>query len=257
MNTLNQLGKLSMTRVLATGRNVHSLLNVIEPDFPIDYLVFSNGAGIMHWPSKEIVYKRSLHAEQVTRLISGFSDFNLDFMIQRPIPENHRFGFVRSSDSNPDFDHRLKLYADYCFPWAIGHDKKFGPASQLLAITPPGEHYIEQLHSICGEFSLLRTTSPLNHRSMWLEVFQKGVSKSTAVERVCALCGCSSSEVLAVGNDYNDMDLLRWAGFPAVVANAPLSMQEEFPVVSSHDEDGFTRAVEKTMSRLSTKSLLG
>jgi hydroxymethylpyrimidine pyrophosphatase-like HAD family hydrolase len=54
--------------------------------------------------------------------------------------------------------------------------------------------------------------------------------------------------VLAIGNDYNDMDLLSWAKTSFVVSNAPAELKNLFPSVASHNECGFTHAVEKWLS---------
>jgi hydroxymethylpyrimidine pyrophosphatase-like HAD family hydrolase len=51
--------------------------------------------------------------------------------------------------------------------------------------------------------------------------------------------------VLAVGNDYNDLDLLEWAGTPRLAAGAPRELAARFPVASSGDDSDFSAAVEE------------
>jgi len=48
---------------------------------------------------------------------------------------------------------------------------------------------------------------------------------------------------MAVGNDYNDLDLLRWAAKSFVVNNAPGELLARFPAVRSGDESDFSEAV--------------
>ena len=43
----------------------------------------------------------------------------------------------------------------------------------------------------------------------------------------------------AVGNDYNDADLLAWAAHAYVVDNAPRDLKALHTVVPSNDDDGF------------------
>ena len=55
--------------------------------------------------------------------------------------------------------------------------------------------------------------------------------------------GLTAKDVLAVGNDYNDMDLLKWAARSFVVNDAPGELLSLFPVVRSGDESDFSEAV--------------
>ena len=60
---------------------------------------------------------------------------------------------------------------------------------------------------------------------------------------VCNHYGLDSKTCLAVGNDYNDLDLLLWSNFSRVVANAPLYLRRQFTMVSDYRNDGFSEAV--------------
>ena len=55
--------------------------------------------------------------------------------------------------------------------------------------------------------------------------------------------GVDHDDVLAVGNDYNDRDLLEWARHAFVVANAAPPLKDRYTVVASNDDQGFADAV--------------
>lgn len=48
--------------------------------------------------------------------------------------------------------------------------------------------------------------------SAWLDISGDGVSKASALERVRAELGIESRHTLAVGDGFNDLEMLRWAG---------------------------------------------
>jgi hydroxymethylpyrimidine pyrophosphatase-like HAD family hydrolase len=48
---------------------------------------------------------------------------------------------------------------------------------------------------------------------------------------------------LAVGNDYNDLDLLEWAGTSRLAAGAPPELSARFPLAASADDSDFAEAV--------------
>jgi hydroxymethylpyrimidine pyrophosphatase-like HAD family hydrolase len=81
--------------------------------------------------------------------------------------------------------------------------------------------------------SLIRATSPLDGHSIWIEAFAPDVSKSRAAAWIAHVRGMAQANTLAIGNDYNDWDLLRWVGRAAVVHDAPAAMRCEFASVTS------------------------
>jgi hydroxymethylpyrimidine pyrophosphatase-like HAD family hydrolase len=48
---------------------------------------------------------------------------------------------------------------------------------------------------------------------------------------------------MAIGNDFNDLDLLRWAARSFVVNDAPEELLTCFPSARSGDESDFSEAV--------------
>jgi hydroxymethylpyrimidine pyrophosphatase-like HAD family hydrolase len=73
-------------------------------------------------------------------------------------------------------------------------------------LTAPGRQ--SELALELPEFRLIRATSPLDHVSTWFEVFPEGVGKSSAAAWVRDRMGGVVGSCVAVGNDYNDVDLL-------------------------------------------------
>ena len=132
--TLLQLKDQGITRVIATGRTLYSAMAVLPEDFPIDYLIFSSGAGIMKWETKELIYSQQIEAGEVQDLSEILIDHEIDFMILDPIPLNHQFWYYQSGNKNPDFDRRLALYKQFATPVGQLSDTK-RDACQILAIS--------------------------------------------------------------------------------------------------------------------------
>jgi hydroxymethylpyrimidine pyrophosphatase-like HAD family hydrolase len=52
-------------------------------------------------------------------------------------------------------------------------------------------------------------------------------------------------EVMAVGDNLNDVQMLEYAGYPVVMGNALAELKDRgWPVTASNDEDGVARAIE-------------
>ena len=91
--------------------------------------------------------------------------------------------------------------------------------------------------------SVIRTTSPIDGKSTWIEIFPSSVSKSQAAEWLRLKCNIPRTRVMAVGNDYNDLDLLKWAHRSYVVGNAPNDLKSRFQIVAVNTQNGFSEAV--------------
>ena len=244
VEALNSLNREGIVKVLATGRSIYTFRRVIGPDFPADYFIFSTGAGIARHPQGSILRQMGLDAEAVAQAVRVLLDIGSDFMIHRPIPDNHCFGYYRANDENPDFMRRIELYAQFCWP-LNGDPAAFGPATQLVAMAPSGSEKSlgESLSEQLPGFNVIRATSPIDLQSTWFEIFPPEVSKGLAAAWLADSLGIAPEDALAVGNDYNDLDLLEWSGQAFVVANAPAELRARFPSVASNDGSGVAEAI--------------
>jgi Cof subfamily protein (haloacid dehalogenase superfamily) len=246
LNALRRLGELGIIMAVATGRSIYSINTVSISELPVDFILFSSGAGISQHPEGRIIRKVSLEPHEVSRAIKILKSNNLDFMVHHPIPDNHNFSYFESTSDNPDFKKRIELYQQFAKPLETAIDA-FGNATQLLAILPPADNrpVIATLQNALPGFNIIQTTSPLDGQSTWIEIFPATVSKSLTTAWLSAAYGLNADHTLSVGNDYNDVDLLEWAGCSFVVNNAPHDLKSRFPVVASNNECGVAEAVNR------------
>jgi hypothetical protein len=248
--SLRRLEDHRVVRVVATGRSMFSFNRVQTPGLPIDYVIFSTGAGIAEYPRGKIIRQASLEPGEVCQAYAVLRELRLDFMVQRPIPDTHIFGYLSLNTPNPDFETRIALYSRYAFP--LGDDiARFGSATQLVAIVP-AERTPDALAAVRQRLSALtviQTTSPLDGHSTWIEVFPAGVSKSQTARWLASRLGIAHEQALSVGNDYNDLDLLEWAGTAFVTANSPDELKQRFPAVASNDDAGVSEAIERWLQQ--------
>ncbi len=248
IETLRDLGNRGITRIIATGRSLYSMDRVLPSETPIDYAIFSTGAGIMDWHSRNIIHSVNLNSFQIRQIMTLLDAVRFDYAIHHPIPETHRFFYVQSEGSE-DFTRRCEYYAEFALP--LTEASHIRSATQFLAITDPRrKDEIAHLRRKLSPMTLIRTTSPLDLRSLWIEIFAPGVNKGSAVLSLADKLHCPRSKVMILGNDYNDLEMLRLGGAAYVTANAPEDMRKEFTCVSHHDEDAFAEAVTNWLDKL-------
>jgi Cof subfamily protein (haloacid dehalogenase superfamily) len=97
--------------------------------------------------------------------------------------------------------------------------------------------------------SLTRGSMPGTPGSdMLIELMAFGVNKATALERVAVARGCARADVVAFGDNRNDVEMLSWAGHGVAMANAvPVAMAVANEVTASNDEDGVAVVIERLL----------
>ena len=248
LETLAALRRQGDIVAIASGRSLYAGRNIVMPDMPIDYWLFSTGAGIISWQSHEIIRRNELSPEDTRRIAKYLLEANEDFMIQAPVPENHRFVYHRTGrqdNATTDFDKRCEAFQGFCRP--IRDDEPFSDASQFIAVLPPDETRINAIRNTLSDYSVIRATSPMDNHTVWLEIFNRNAGKGNSAKWLAKEYLPSKeivvSAVYAIGNDYNDIDMLEFADFAFLTSNAPLSLKKLFPVTSHDTDEAFAEAV--------------
>lgn len=247
-DTLVQLGREGVVRTIATGRSLYSVNKVIDDSFPVDYIIFSSGAGIIRWEDKQIIHERHLGDKDTQRVIDEFIRLGLDFMVHDSIPQNHFFHYHSINGNNPDFNRRLDIYRAFCTPYIPGVGFAKG-ATQLLAVLPNDPELFSNLSAKFKGVKIIRTTSPLDGCSIWMEIFPNDVSKAYGIGWLCSnVVNCDIKSVISIGNDFNDLDMLEFTPNAYVVSNAPSELKDRFKYAPSNEESGFSFAVKDALS---------
>jgi len=246
-NTLEKLGSEEIIRVFATGRTLFSAMTVLNNSTPFDFLVFSSGAGIVNWNTKEIIYKTALNKEQIVKTEQVLRSLEVNFSIQHPIPENHKYFYYQAKKTNTDFEWRNNLYRDYAM--ALNSSYPFEQATQFLVILE-NEADFESVKSKILGLKVIRATSPIDGKSIWLEIFPENVSKAFGGKYLCEMLSISEKDTVGIGNDYNDIDLLSWTNKSFAVANSPEIIKNMFTNCIDNENNPLTDVVERLVPGL-------
>ena len=80
----------------------------------------------------------------------------------------------------------------------------------------------------------------------FLEILPKGVDKAKALERLLNMLDSSREELMACGDGFNDLTMIRYARLGVAMANARDEVKESADYVTcSNDEDGVAAAIER------------
>jgi hydroxymethylpyrimidine pyrophosphatase-like HAD family hydrolase len=105
-----------------------------------------------------------------------------------------------------------------------------------------------------GRLTLNRTEYPARDLSL-LDILPAGCSKGGALLRLAASRGIAAAEIMALGDNWNDVSMLEIAGSPVLMGNAPddlqaMARERGWPITATHDADGVAEAILAAMPQL-------
>ncbi len=240
-NVIKELSKMedrSVLRVIATGRSLYSLKKVVPENFPVDYIVFSSGAGIYNFKEKKIVKSIALEGNEIEEIVEVANKLKLNFSIQYEIPDNHKFLFIRNKKKSIDFENRIKIYTEFaqCIEFKNFQKKKY---CQVIIISDKHDILLfNKLKKELSNFNVIRTTSPLNGKAIWIEIFPLTVSKALGIEYLRNKYHIKIENTFSIGNDYNDIYMLNYTANSFIVENGASELKEIYKNIKSNDNDG-------------------
>jgi hypothetical protein len=105
-----------------------------------------------------------------------------------------------------------------------------------------------QAHCEC-----VRTEYPARELSI-LDLLPPGVSKGWALERLARRLGVDRKETMAIGDNFNDVEMLEWAAQGVVMGNAALEIRamakmQGWKQAPPNDEDGVAVVLERLVAK--------
>lgn len=112
-----------------------------------------------------------------------------------------------------------------------------------------------------GRISLNRTEYPARDLSI-VDILPAGCSKGAALLRLAAARGVEAAELMAIGDNWNDLSMLEIAGFPVIMANAPDDLTAQaaargWVMTGAHGADGVAEAILAAVPALQERALTG
>lgn len=216
---------------LCSGRNLQSLsihYNKLGIDTPAIYL---NGAGIYDFANNKIIFENLITPEGediILKLLSKYKSAQLTvysadklYLVTRKCI----YGLVISKLDGLDYKLCKKVQD---VPRSIWGKVSFFASKSVVAKL---ENELES-EAFSAKFECFKT-SPFT-----LEVVNKGVNKGNAVLKLAELLGVEKSNTAAIGDYYNDVDMLKMVEHPVCCGQAPDDIKEISEFVTCHCNDG-------------------
>ncbi|HEV7673338.1 MAG TPA: Cof-type HAD-IIB family hydrolase [Candidatus Angelobacter sp.] len=240
--------------LLATGRRHDYALPIAQKlGFPI-WLISSNGA-LIRSSTGETFFTDRLPARTAAELIQYMDEFRghavLTFDRAANVPGNDSLVLESADELNKTVSRWLEVNRPYI--------KFVSPLEDALTEDPLQAMYcgrvalMEALQQRLSQAVFLDKITVLktqyDHRDLCiLDILNRECSKGHALKRWAEERGIPREQVMAIGDNHNDLEMLEFAGVAVVMGNASHELKQSgWIVTGSNEESGVAQAVEEIL----------
>lgn len=240
--------------MLATGRRHDYALPIAQQlGFPI-WLISSNGA-LIRSSTGETFFTDRLPARTAAELIQYMDEFRghavLTFDRAANVPGNDSLVLESADELNKTVSRWLEVNRPYI--------KFVSPLEDALTEDPLQAMYCGRVALMEGLQQRLRQADFLekitvlktqyDHRDLCiLDILNRECSKGHALRRWAEQRGIPREQVMAIGDNHNDLEMLEFAGVAVVMGNASHELKQNgWMITGSNEESGVAQAVEEIL----------
>lgn len=236
--------------VVVTGRRHTFALPIVQQlGFGL-WLISSNGA-VTRSLSGETFHRDLLPAATCRKLCMAMQEFRGNTVLTFDIEGKGAVVLEHMDELNGSIRRWLEKnleYIDFVIP--IENSITRDPVQAMFCGPIARMHQALAALSASGvedEITVLRTEYPGRDLSI-VDVLNQGCSKGHALERWAKFRGIAREQVMAIGDNYNDIEMLAFAGVPFIMGNASEELRGRgWQVTLPNDQNGVAAAVERVL----------
>ena len=235
---IQHLLSIGVVVVPISARPLHGILPIIKEVLPDSMPVVSlNGGYIFH--NKEIIYETNIALPEVISIYNALQPYNVSVMYYS------RMEWFAVADSTlikkeqkiTDVKIKIQPFAQMVKRWEADYS---GPNKILIAgnklLIREIENKLLRLHGL--ELNIFKS------QPAYLEVMNQQASKAKAIEILLNKYGIDQSEIIAIGDNFNDQGMIEFAGTGIAMGNAPdeIKLVADY-VTDTNNNDGVAKAL--------------
>lgn len=238
LEAIRQVQEMGIKVTLATGRMYRSALpyaRQIKADLP---LITYQGALVKNSLSGEVLYNRPVPEELAVEVMEYFRQAQVHFQtylndelcLESLTEEGLAYANVAGVEPRivPDLME------------AVRHEQPM----KIMAITDNERALLDMEVELKTRYRKLLNIT--RSKPYYLEVMDQSANKGHALQVVAEHFGIDRKEVLAVGDSYNDLAMIEWAGVGVAMGNARDVVKDAADyVTSSNEEAGVAEALHR------------
>jgi Cof subfamily protein (haloacid dehalogenase superfamily) len=236
--------------VLVTGRR-HTFALPIAKVLGFDLWIISSNGAITRSLSGQTFHRDMLPAETCGKLCAAMREFRGNTVLTFDKEVKGAIVLEHMRELNNVIQRWLEKnlqFIDFVIP--IENSLTTDPVQAMFCGSIPRMQQALAGLDACGlgnDITVVRTEYPLRDLSI-VDVLNQGCSKGHALKRWAEYREIAPEEIMAIGDNYNDVEMLAFAGKPFIMGNASQELRARgWAVTLNNDENGVAAAIEQVL----------
>ena len=234
--------------VLVTGRR-HTFALPIAQMLGFDIWVISSNGAITRSLAGETFHRDMLPLDTCRKLVLGMREFRGNTVLTFDTEAKGAIVIERMDELSASIQRWLEKnlnFIDFVIP--IEGALVTDPVQAMFCGPIPRMHKVlSEIDGLSLDVTVLRTEYPVRDLSI-VDVLNGGCSKGHALERWASHRGIPRKEVMAIGDNYNDIEMLAFAGYPFIMGNASEELRGRgWNITLANDQNGVAAAIEQVL----------
>jgi Cof subfamily protein (haloacid dehalogenase superfamily) len=252
LQALRRANQQGIEVILVTGRR-HAFALPIAQQLGFDlWLISSNGA-VTRSLQGEAFHRDLLPAATCLEVCAAMQEFRGNMVVTFDKESNGALVLERMDELTSSIRHWLEKNMQYIeFVVPIESALTSDPVQAMFCGTISRmQAAVRTLESkqVKDHITVVRTEYPVRDLCI-VDVLNRDCSKGHALKRWATFRGIPREQVMAIGDNFNDLEMLAFAGAPFIMGNACEELKARgWPVTSCNDENGVAAAVEQVLAR--------
>ncbi len=252
--TLRRANSLGVEVVLATGRR-HAFALPVARALGFDVTLISSNGAVTKTSDGTLFHRDPLPLTATLELVEHMTEFRRNLVITFDGDEAGSLLAETLDELNASIKRWLENNAQYLrFVQPIEQGLSGDPIQAMFCGTVgrmmAAQAQLRKNKGLLTRITALKTQYDERDLCM-VDILNKGCTKGAALKRWAASRSYDAGEVMAIGDNYNDIEMLEFAGYPYIMGNATEELRERgWNTTLSNNENGVAIAVEAALEGL-------
>jgi len=252
LQALRRANQQGIEVILVTGRR-HAFALPIAQQLGFDFWLISSNGAVTRSLQGEAFHRDLVPATTCLQLCAAMQEFRGNMVVTFDKESKGALVLERMDELTGSIRHWLEKNMQYIeFVVPIENALVADPVQAMFCGTISRmQAAVRTLESdqIRDQITVVRTEYPARDLCI-VDVLNRHCSKGHALERWANYRGIPREQVMAIGDNFNDLEMLAFAGAPFIMGNACEELKSRgWPVTSCNDENGVADAVEQAFAR--------
>lgn len=225
---IQQLVKKNVAFMVATGRSFKSAEPILKSLDVQCYACLINGAVLISYPDLKVIHTHYLTVEEKNLILEKVNLAGGNAVMYNGFEGGDKIYYTSDYNTNQV----LKAVVEATFDRSIQVDDLIQdvnhdvPVISCVGTEEQIDQIMKELEPMDDRFNILKLRENYYENFFWLMITKRGADKVHGIQYIADYLGVEQEEIIAIGDDMNDLEMVKYAGLGIAMENGVTPLKE-------------------------------